>query len=104
MNSTVTAEQFFELLSTIMHLDARALPRDASRDTVEAWDSLTHMYIIQGLEDEFGISFSDVEIYEIASLSDLISAFSKKTGARVVRPEEFSLRSPHASLVDQTAL
>ncbi|MBV8975810.1 MAG: acyl carrier protein [Alphaproteobacteria bacterium] len=73
-------DRFFAVLSSILEIDARSLPLDASPDTVESWDSLKNMYIIQNLEEAFGIVFTDVEIFELASLSDLLGAVGRKMG------------------------
>lgn len=72
--------RLFSLLSSILELEAASLGPDSSRDTLEAWDSIKHMYIILALEEEFGVEFEDVEIEELATLPDLMRALAAKTG------------------------
>ncbi|HWU27298.1 MAG TPA: acyl carrier protein [Rhizomicrobium sp.] len=72
--------RFFLLLSSVLELDPASLGPDAARDTLEAWDSIKHMYIILALEEEFGVEFADVEIEELATLPALMQAVSAKTG------------------------
>ena len=83
MDAERLTKTFYGVVSSVLEIDAGALSPDASPDTVEAWDSLRNMYIIQNLEEAFGIVFRDVEIFELASLGDLLNAVAKKTGTRV---------------------
>jgi acyl carrier protein len=39
------------------------------------------MYVMLALEEEFGIEFTDDEIADLASVSDLMNAMTAKTGA-----------------------
>jgi len=80
MNADLLTERFHHVLSSVLGIEAKALPANASPDTVEAWDSLKNMYIIQALEEEFGVVFSDIEIFELADVSALLDAVAKKTG------------------------
>jgi acyl carrier protein len=74
-------ERFFGVLSSILDVGRETLTPQSSRDTLEEWDSVKHMYVMQALEEEFRIEFTDDEIANLASVSDLMNAMTAKTGA-----------------------
>ena len=45
---------------------------DSSPDTIEQWDSLKHIHLVLALEQEFGVSFSDQQIMDMANLQLVI--------------------------------
>jgi len=73
--------RFFAVLSTILNVEPESLRPESSRDSLEEWDSIKHMYVILALEEEFSVEFSDDEIVNLASVSDLMHAVTAKTGA-----------------------
>jgi acyl carrier protein len=52
--------------------------RDSSRESVPQWDSLRHLQIISGLEEEFGIDIPIDKVAEVSSVSDILR-FSKSS-------------------------
>ena len=52
------------VFSKIFDIDSSCIDDDSSPDTIENWDSLNHMNLIIGLEQEFNLSFSMEEIVE----------------------------------------
>jgi len=55
---------------------------DLTATDVEAWDSLTHMSIITGLEKEFSVKFKLKEINKLKNMGSLIELIQAKlTGA-----------------------
>jgi acyl carrier protein len=50
----------------------------ASTTTIDNWDSLNHMNLVVGLEEEFKVLFSDEEIVEIISLEAVEKTLSSK--------------------------
>ena len=76
-----TSERFFGVLSSILNVERESLSPQSSRDTLEEWDSVKHMYVMLALEEEFSVEFTDDEIANLASVSDLMRAMTAKTGA-----------------------
>jgi acyl carrier protein len=74
------SERFFGVLSSILNVGRESLTPQSSRDTLEEWDSVKHMYVMLALEEEFRIEFTDDEIANLASVSDLMNATTAKTG------------------------
>jgi len=77
----VPSERFFQVLSSILNVGRESLSPQSSRDSLEEWDSIKHMYVVLALEEEFSVEFSDDEIANLVSVSDLMRAMSRKTGA-----------------------
>jgi len=46
--------------------------RDTTRQNTEQWDSLRHLQIIAGLEEEFGIDVPLENVAEILSVPDIL--------------------------------
>ncbi len=46
--------------------------RSSSRANTEQWDSLRHLQIVSGLEEEFGIDIPIEKVAEIVSISDIL--------------------------------
>jgi acyl carrier protein len=61
-------------MSDVLGLAREAIPTDASPDTVEEWDSLSHMNLVLALEEEFGIQFADEQIVEMLSVERIVEA------------------------------
>jgi acyl carrier protein len=59
------------LLASALEIDAASVPQDASITTLEAWDSLAHLRLVQALEKELGRELPAEHIFAIASLEDV---------------------------------
>jgi acyl carrier protein len=79
----VPSERFFHVLSSVLNVGRESLGPQSSRDSLEEWDSIKHMYVVLALEEEFGVQFSDDEIANLVSVSDLMRAMTKKTGTNL---------------------
>lgn len=53
-----------QVMADVFHVPAERVGDDTSVDTVEKWDSVTHLNLILALEQEFGVSFSEEETVE----------------------------------------
>jgi len=65
------ADRAKALLATALEIDAAAVPPDASIATLEAWDSLAHLRLVQALEKELGHELPAEHIFAIATLADV---------------------------------
>jgi len=61
----VTEVKLKKVLADVFKIEATAVNEGTSVDTVERWDSLTHLNLILALESEFGVSFSEEQSVEI---------------------------------------
>ncbi len=58
--------------------DTTKINEHASADTIDKWDSLNHVLLIQELETEFGIKFDLFEIIEIRDVQGLVDHIHSK--------------------------
>jgi acyl carrier protein len=53
-----------QVMADVFHIAADTIGDDTSVDTVEKWDSLTHLNLILALEQEFDVALSEEEAVE----------------------------------------
>lgn len=63
----ITLEEFF---SDVLEVAPSELHEESSQASLHSWDSLTHINIITGLEEIYGVSFSTKEIQSLKALGD----------------------------------
>jgi len=80
MDSAVFSNTFFAVFSAVLNVRRESLTPRSSRDSLDEWDSIKHMQVMLALEEQFNIQFSDDEIANLVSLSDLMQAMTSKTG------------------------
>ena len=51
MPAAALEDKLLQVLSSILNVPRESLSLDSSRKTVEAWDSLKHMYVRLALEE-----------------------------------------------------
>ena len=62
--------KLLDILTTIL---GQEVDEDASSETVETWDSLSHIEIIVTVEEEFGIKIPQQKIAEMTSFKKLLA-------------------------------
>lgn len=62
--------KLLDILTTIL---GEKIDENASSDTVETWDSLSHIEIIVTVEEEFGIKIPQEKIPEATSFKKLLA-------------------------------
>ena len=65
-------KKVYEVISKVMKVPIEKLSIDSSPDTLEEWDSLSHINLIMSLEDEFNIQFSEEQIIEMLNVELII--------------------------------
>ena len=53
------------VLASIFQVDVNSINDDTSVDSLEGWDSLTHMNLVLALEQVFNVSFTEEQTVEI---------------------------------------
>ena len=54
-------------MSAVFDVPADSITEDSSADDIENWDSLRHLNLILGLEEEFEISIPDEEVGDLVN-------------------------------------
>ena len=75
--STEVEAKVLDILTVVLKPTGK-ITIDSSSENQESWDSLKHMMVILGIEEAFGIAFSEGEIAKLASAKALIAAVSSR--------------------------
>jgi acyl carrier protein len=67
------------VMASVFHLDISEINDDASPDNIEQWDSLRHMHLIIGLEEEFAVTFKEDEIVEMLNYKLIYDTLRQKS-------------------------
>ena len=61
-------DKLYTLMSRVFGIPADQISEDSSPDTIEQWDSLSHINLILAIESEYGIRLSPEEAIEMDSV------------------------------------
>jgi acyl carrier protein len=64
------------VISSILNLRPQDIGEDTSPANVKNWDSLKQMQIMLAVEEEFGIQFTDDQIYQLVGYRKIRDALS----------------------------
>ena len=65
------------VLARALKTDPKTIDDNASQMDLTDWDSVRHMNVVIGLENEFGIEFGDDQLANLTSLPLLVEAIQK---------------------------
>ena len=71
-------QRVFDVISNVMGVPRDQVSEATSPDNLEQWDSVRHVNLILAIEQEFGISFTDVDIIGITDTTTLLRALAAK--------------------------
>jgi acyl carrier protein len=77
MSTDETTERVRAILARALKIDVKSIPHDASQTNLSEWDSVRHMNVVIGLENEFEIEFDDAELPGLTSVPLLVAAVQK---------------------------
>ena len=66
------------VISSVFEILEIDINDDSSPDTIESWNSLKHMNLIIALEEEFEVTFTDNEIFEMMNYASIKSIIIEK--------------------------
>jgi acyl carrier protein len=66
------------VMSSIFDVNVSEILEDTSPDSLDNWDSMGHMNLIVGLEEEFNILFDEDEITEMLNFKLICLIISEK--------------------------
>lgn len=70
------------------------LSETTNANDIEGWDSLTHITILEAVQDEFGIQFSLDEMIELNDVGKMVEAIVRERGCG----EECQIKEPESSV------
>lgn len=71
-------KKVLKIFSIVMDVPIKNLNKNSNPDTVENWDSLSHVKMIMEIESKFNIDLLPDEALEIFSLNDVIKIIISK--------------------------
>ena len=71
-------ERIKQIMADVLDLDALAIDGGTAMDTIESWDSLTHINLCLSLEQDFQVSFTVDEMEAMLSYDDILRVLSGK--------------------------
>ena len=72
-------EKLKKVIAQILKVNVESINADSSPDTIASWDSLQHMNLVLGIEQRFGISFSEDEIMQMMSYEIIVDLLKEKS-------------------------
>lgn len=78
MMSEECRSRFFKAVAYSLGIEPSTLTINLAKDDIPEWDSLGHLKLLLGIEDEFGISFSMEETEKLFSLADICNLIEIK--------------------------
>jgi acyl carrier protein len=80
MKSEAAKDRVYRVVSDVFGVPLESVNDDSSADTIETWDSLTHINLVLSLENEFGVALSPEDAMEMLSVK-LIRMILEERGA-----------------------
>jgi len=60
-----------DVVARVFNLDASEVTDQSSRETIAGWDSMGHLSLVTGLEEEFKVSIAIADAMEMASVQHI---------------------------------
>ena len=74
-------DRIFRVVSDVLGVPIEKVNDESSPDTIQAWDSLSHINLILALEAEFAISLSPEDVLEMLSVGLIRTIIAEKAAA-----------------------
>jgi len=71
-------ERVKQIMGDVLDLDPHSINGDTAMDSVESWDSLTHINLCLSLEQDFQVSFTVPEMEAMLSYEDIVRVLAEK--------------------------
>ena len=79
MSEVDVAARTYQIVAAVLNVDAAALDRSSSPDTILTWDSLRHVQLVLAIEESFGIQFAVEDIDGMGTVGAVVDAVQRKT-------------------------
>jgi acyl carrier protein len=78
MTRTEALESITGMLSEILDLDNLTLYEGTAADSIDGWDSINHVKLLIGLEEDLGVEFAPEEVEKLGTVKDLVDLLLEK--------------------------
>jgi acyl carrier protein len=78
MDTTYIYQKITNVLREVLENEAIEASPEMTASNVDEWDSFSHIRIILGVEQEFGVKFATPEIAKFENLGQLVELIAEK--------------------------
>ncbi|KUR75718.1 acyl carrier protein [Novosphingobium sp. FSW06-99] len=78
MTADAIKHQLTDIFRDVFNDPTLEITDEMTADDVDGWDSLTHINMILGVEQGFGIRFSIKDVRAMRNVGELVQAIAKK--------------------------
>ncbi len=71
-------DQVCQIVADVFNVPAESVTVDSSPESIESWESMTHLNLVLSLEQAFGVSFAPEDIAELISVAAIVDRVQKK--------------------------
>lgn len=71
-------DQLTEVFQDVFDDDAISLSDHMTAKDVDGWDSLNHINLVVGVEQEFGVQFKTAEVAQLANVGEFVNLIQTK--------------------------
>ena len=82
MNRNEVFERMLSICKDVFDDDSLVLTESTTAADVEGWYSLTHLLLVNELEENFDVSFTLDDVTESRNLGELLTALMKQIGEK----------------------
>jgi acyl carrier protein len=72
----------YDLVGKVLELDRNELDEKSAMGHTPKWDSLNHMFIINDIEREYGITIPDGDIEKYVTMKAIIELYDRQNGPK----------------------
>jgi acyl carrier protein len=83
-DASVARSDLVGVISGVLGVPSEAIDNEFSSETCETWDSLKHLTLVLAVEEHFGITFSESEIWSSMSFPALREAVARQLQSKTV--------------------
>ncbi|MBU2996730.1 acyl carrier protein [Cellulophaga baltica] len=73
MDTEQTINQLTKIFTQVLERDSIELNLNTTANDIDGWDSITHMMIINEVENELNIKFKLLDLMNLENISDLVT-------------------------------
>ena len=77
--STVLEDRIYRVISDVMGIPVEEIDDNSSPDSIDAWESLSHINLVLALEAEFSVSLAPEDVMEMQSVGLIRTILGEKS-------------------------
>jgi acyl carrier protein len=78
---TALHDRLTNVFRTVFNNPNIEISRDTTANDIEGWDSITHLDLITGTEEEFGIEITGFDVMNLKNVGDLLDLLERKSAS-----------------------